>query len=65
MMPSSDFVSSERYNSIFVTEYIDEISLNLSEIYKDYKDKNSSIPIQQPQHNNEKELLSYMTDYSN
>ena len=65
MMPSSDFVSSERYNSIFVTEYIDEISLNLSEIYKDYKDKNSSIPIQQPQHNNEKEFLSYMTDYSN
>ena len=65
MKPSPDIVSSERYNSIFVTENIDEISLNLSEIYKDYKDKSSSISIQQPQHNNEKELLSFMTDYSN
>ena len=45
MMPSSDILSKELYTSLLVTENIDEISFDFSEIYKDYKDKNSSIPI--------------------
>ena len=42
MMPSSNILSNEFYKSLLVTENIDEINIDFSEIYKD---KNSSIPI--------------------